>query len=120
MEAGLTLREVEDIVFSNTRTLEFFNSADYKQVIGRDGRWMALGGVAVGVGCTSQISRGKQGQGEPLVALSCRNIVESKLKGRAKDSAQKDFRAPSHIVEREGVSNTSSPSSSSLVLHVPK
>lgn len=33
MEAGLTLREVEDVVFSNTRTLEFFNSADYKQVI---------------------------------------------------------------------------------------
>ena len=32
MEAGLTLKEVEDIVFSNTRTLEFFNSADYKQV----------------------------------------------------------------------------------------
>ncbi|CAN0430462.1 unnamed protein product [Ectocarpus sp. 12 AP-2014] len=32
MEAGLTLREVEDVVFSNTRTLEFFNSADYKQV----------------------------------------------------------------------------------------
>ncbi len=32
MEAGLTLREVEDIVFSNTRTLEFFNSADFKQV----------------------------------------------------------------------------------------
>ncbi|CAM9644612.1 unnamed protein product, partial [Hapterophycus canaliculatus] len=32
MEAGLTLREVEDIVFSNTRTLEFFNSADYKKV----------------------------------------------------------------------------------------
>lgn len=33
MEAGLTLREVEDVVFSNTRTLEFFNSADYKQVM---------------------------------------------------------------------------------------
>ncbi|CAM9683862.1 unnamed protein product [Scytosiphon promiscuus] len=33
MEAGLTLREVEDIVFSNTRTLEFFNSADYKQQV---------------------------------------------------------------------------------------
>lgn len=32
MEAGLTLREVEDIVFSNTRTLEFFNSADLEQV----------------------------------------------------------------------------------------
>lgn len=32
VEAGLTLREVEDVVFSNTRTLEFFNSADYKQV----------------------------------------------------------------------------------------
>lgn len=33
VEAGLTLREVEDVVFSNTRTLEFFNSADYKQVM---------------------------------------------------------------------------------------
>lgn len=32
MEAGLTLREVEDTVFSSTRTLEFFNSADLKQV----------------------------------------------------------------------------------------
>lgn len=32
IEAGLTLREVEDVVFSNTRTLEFFNSADLKQV----------------------------------------------------------------------------------------
>lgn len=32
MEAGLTLKEVEDIVFSNTRTLEFFNSADLEQV----------------------------------------------------------------------------------------
>lgn len=32
MEAGLTLREVEDVVFSNTRTLEFYNSADMKQV----------------------------------------------------------------------------------------
>lgn len=32
MEAGLTLKEVEDTVFSNTRTLEFFNSADLKQV----------------------------------------------------------------------------------------
>lgn len=32
MEAGLTLREVEDVVFSNTRTLEFFNNADRKQV----------------------------------------------------------------------------------------
>lgn len=32
VEAGLTLREVEDVVFSNTRTLEFFNSADLKQV----------------------------------------------------------------------------------------
>eukprot|EP00904_Undaria_pinnatifida_P009928 jgi/Undpi1/6065/HiC_scaffold_20.g08550.m1 len=31
-EAGLTLREVEDIVFSNTRTLEFFNSADLEQM----------------------------------------------------------------------------------------
>lgn len=29
----MTLREVEDVVFSNTRTLEFFNSADYKQVM---------------------------------------------------------------------------------------
>lgn len=37
MEAGLTLREVEDIVFSNTRTLEFFNSADLEQVCWRDG-----------------------------------------------------------------------------------
>lgn len=32
IEAGLMLREVEDIVFSNTRTLEFFNSADLEQV----------------------------------------------------------------------------------------
>lgn len=32
MEAGLTLKQVEEIVFSNTRTLEFYNSADLKQV----------------------------------------------------------------------------------------
>ncbi|CAM9285454.1 unnamed protein product [Ascophyllum nodosum] len=32
VEAGLTLRQVEDVVFSNTRTLEFFNSADLEQV----------------------------------------------------------------------------------------
>lgn len=41
MEAGLTLREVEDIVFSNTRTLEFFNSADLEQVCWRDGWYCA-------------------------------------------------------------------------------
>lgn len=32
VEAGLTLREVEDVVFSNTRTLQFFNDVDLKQV----------------------------------------------------------------------------------------
>lgn len=32
MEAGLTLKEAEDIIFSNTRTMQFFNSVDLKQV----------------------------------------------------------------------------------------
>lgn len=32
VEAGLTLKEAEDIIFSNTRTLQFFNSVDLKQV----------------------------------------------------------------------------------------
>lgn len=32
MEAGLTLKEAEDVIFSNTRTLQFFNSVDLKQV----------------------------------------------------------------------------------------
>lgn len=32
VEAGLTLKEVQDVIFSNTRTLEYFNSVDLKQV----------------------------------------------------------------------------------------